>query len=99
MTDLMQQYGWHIIQLLTLIIVTLVRHSFNRLWDEITGLRKETNKLSEDIKAEHELFKLYVQEEKCKMHREVIEKRIHDSENRVLNRMEKIQMHCLNYQG
>lgn len=83
METFMANWGWHLVQLLTLIIVGLVKKAFGHLLTELKALRRE-------VREEHERFKDYVQEEKCKMHRELIEKHIADSEARI----ERMLSHC-----
>lgn len=83
MDNFLGDYGWHVIQLLTLIIVSFVSRSFKHLLDELRALRA-------DVKAEHDRFKDYMQVEKCKLHREMIEKHIADSEARIA----KMLSHC-----
>lgn len=48
------------------------------------------HELRSDIKHEHDRFEAFVRNENCKMHREMIEKHIAESEARI----EKMLSHC-----
>lgn len=53
------------------------------------------HELRADIKHEHDRFEAFVRNDNCKMHREVIERHIQESEARI----ERMLSHCKNHKG
>lgn len=90
MEQFFDKFGWHLIQILTLVLVYLVRTSFKHFLDEFVKLREKAEKLSEMVATEHDRFKEYVQETKCEAHRSLIERHIRESEDRI----SKMLSHC-----